>query len=136
MSDHVSGFQDMVPTLAAASGAKLTAETDGISLLPTLTGKAAEQKQHDYLYWNFDEQGGKRAVLQWPWKLIHLNTGAVRANPKANAKKPAGEVKALQVELYNLEADPGEDKNVAGENAAKVEALEKLIQGAWREPGA
>ena len=136
VSDHVSGFQDMVPTLAAASGAKLTAETDGISLLPTLTGKAAEQKQHDYLYWNFDEQGGKRAVLQWPWKLIHLNTGAVRANPKANAKKPAGEVKALQVELYNLEADPGEDKNVAGENAAKVEALEKLIQGAWREPGA
>jgi len=34
--------------------------TDGISFLPELTGK--EQKQHEYLYWEFYQQDKKQAA--------------------------------------------------------------------------
>ncbi len=139
VTDHVSGFQDFMPTVAEISGAKLPAAHDGISYLPTLSGSASagEQRQHPYLYWNFDEQGGKTAVLQWPWKLIHLNTGRSRpaqkqGGPGKPARPPGRAV--LQVELYNLETDPGEMTNVAPQNAEKVAALRQLMQEAWREP--
>lgn len=128
VSDHVSGFQDLMPTLADVAGVKLTSATDGISMLPTLLG-SGEQKQHDYLYWNFDEQGGKRAVLQWPWKLIHLNTGV--------GKRPAkGQARPLEVQLFNLETDIGEAQNVAADHADIVKKLEAKMQEAWREPDA
>lgn len=137
VSEHVSGFQDLLPTVAELSGAKVTAATDGISFAPTLLGKDGEQKRHAFLYWSFDEQGGKRAVLQWPWKLIHLNTGAARpGGGNAPGKKGQGKPRALEVELYNLESDIGEETNVAKDNAGKVAELEGLMRGAWREPEA
>jgi arylsulfatase A-like enzyme len=128
VSEHVSGFQDLLPTVAELSGAKVTAETDGISFAPTLLGKSGQQ-QHSHLYWAFDEQGGKLAVLKWPWKLIHLNTGAAPKNAKAKAKP-----KPLEKLLYNLETDIGEEKNLAAEKPEIVVELEKLIQSSWRAP--
>jgi arylsulfatase A-like enzyme len=77
------------------------------------------------------EQGGKRSVLQWPWKLIHLNTGGIEIKPGAKAKPPT---KPMVVELYNLDADPGETTSVAEKNKATVEKLEALMTEAYREP--
>jgi arylsulfatase A len=54
-SDHVSAFQDILPTLCAVAGAEAPA-CDGISLLPTLLGKDG-QDEHDYLYWEFHREG-------------------------------------------------------------------------------
>jgi arylsulfatase A-like enzyme len=124
----VSGFQDLLPTVAELSGAKLTTETDGISFAPTLLGKEG-QKQHTHLFWDFNEQGGKRAVLKWPWKLIHLNTGGRQVAPKAKAK-----AKPLEKLLHNLEMDIGEEKNLAAERPEIVAELEKLMQSSWRAP--
>jgi arylsulfatase A-like enzyme len=131
VSDHVSAFQDLLPTVAELSGSKLESETDGISFAPTLLGKGTQQK-HGFLYWNFDEQGGKRAVLQWPWKLIHLNTGAKPPQGKQGGKAAAP--KPLEKQLFNLDSDIGEEQNLATQNPAKVAELEKLMQSAWREP--
>ncbi|WP_395715976.1 arylsulfatase [Prosthecobacter sp.] len=128
VSEHVSGFQDLLPTVAELSGAKLTTETDGISFAPTLLGKEG-QKQHTHLFWDFNEQGGKRAVLKWPWKLIHLNTGGRQVAPKAKAK-----AKPLEKLLHNLEMDIGEEKNLAAERPEIVAELEKLMQSSWRAP--
>ena len=125
ISEHVSGFQDLLPTVAELSGAKLTTETDGISILPTLLGKDG-QRQHSHLYWAFNEQGGKLAVLKWPWKLIHLNTGG-----EAKAK---GKPKPLEKLLYNLETDVGEEKNLATEKPELVMELAQLMQQSWRAP--
>lgn len=132
VSDHVSGFQDLLPTIAELAGVKLTNDTDGISYAPTLLDSGA-QRQHAFLFWNFDEQGGKRAVLQWPWKLIHLNTGVKPSQPKKGGGSDAA--KPLAQELYNLDTDIGEEQNLAGKNPAKVAELENLMESAWREPG-
>jgi hypothetical protein len=70
-------------------------------------------------------------VLQWPWKLIHLNTGASDEAPKKAARNNAA-AKPLEVQLFNMEADATEQKNVASENPAIVTRLEGLMKEAWR----
>ncbi len=137
VSEHVSGFQDFLPTVADLAGAKVTPECDGISFLPTLLGNNAQQKPHGFLCWYFNEAGGKRAVLQWPWKLIQHNTDSVATSTEADkstAKKQPASAKPIVVQLFNLEADPAEAKNVAAENSAKVKELEVILQQAWRDP--
>jgi arylsulfatase A-like enzyme len=136
-SDHVSGFQDFLPTAADLAGVKVPVECDGISFLPTLLGKNAQQKQHPYLCWYFNEGGGKSAVLQWPWKLIHLNTGSANqfgTHDTSTVKKRPAAAKSPVVHLFNLEADPAETKNVAVENPEKVKELEATMKQAWRNP--
>ena len=124
VSDHVSGFQDLLPTVADLSNTELTAETDGISLKPTLLGLES-QKQHTHLCWYFGEQGGKKAALKWPWKLIQLNTGGDK-----KAKKKL----LMARELYNLETDIGEEINLADKQPEIVAELEKLLLESYREP--
>ena len=69
-TDHLSGFQDLLPTAAALAGVVLEREVDGISFLPTLLGRPEAQARHAYLYWEFDEWGGKQAIRRGSWKLI------------------------------------------------------------------
>lgn len=97
-TDFMCAFWDMMPTFCdiLSSDIQTSAEAlDGISLLPVLTGQKG-QKEHDYLYFEFQEQNGKQAVRKGPWKLIYQN---IRGN------KP-------HYELYNLAADPSERHNV------------------------
>ena len=127
VTPHVCGFVDMMATVADLTGTPLKAATDGLSFVPTLLGTGG-QKQHEYLFWDFNEQGGKRALLKWPWKLIHLNTGNQAQGPKSGKRKP------LEVQLFNLDGDFGEHTNVAAEHPEIVASLEGLMTGAWREP--
>ena len=114
VSYHISAFWDMYPTFAELTGQELPVDTDGISILPTLTGKG-EQKEHQYLYWEFEEEGGKRAVRVGDWKLIKLQI-----------KDPA----KSYFELYNIASDPGEQHNVAAEYPGLVERFAKYIDNA------
>jgi arylsulfatase len=92
-ADHVSAFWDYVPTLAEIVGLESVSatETDGLSMVPVLTGDPGRQPRHERLYW---EYSGGQALLSGRWK-------AVRAHPDA------------ALELYDLEADPGEVTDVA-----------------------
>ncbi len=113
VSDHVSAFWDVLPTLAEISGSVIPDGVDGISFLPELTGK--KQKKHEYLYWEFHEQGGKMAVRMGDWKAVKLNVD----------KTPGG-----TVELYDLSADIGETNDLSASNPELVEKLEKLMDDA------
>jgi len=108
-SSHVSGFQDMLPTLAQLAGVDAPA-TDGLSLVATLLGEG-EQVQHDYMYWEFLEKGGRQAVLQGKWKGIRLDTD----------KNPNG-----PIELYDISEDIEEANNIADQYpdiVAKIAAI-------------
>ncbi len=87
---------------------------DGISFLPTLTGKG-KQKEHDYLFWEFHEQGGKMAVRMGNWKAVRLNIN----------KSPQG-----GIELYDLSTDIGETRNVASSNPEIVSKMEEIMKEA------
>lgn len=111
VSYHVSAFWDFMPTMCELIGADKPEGIDGVSFLSTLTGKG-EQKQHDYLYFEFHEQGGKQAVIKDRWKLIHLQVN----NPKKE-----------KYELYNLDSDPSEIADVAKLYPAKVKELKNIM---------
>jgi len=110
-SNHISAFWDFLPTVCEIAGIESPENTDGISFLPELLGE--QQESHDYLYWEFLEQGGKQALRLGDWKGIRLN---MSNDPKA------------PIELYNLVADVGEENNVAAENPAIVERIVNLME--------
>jgi len=108
-SDHLSGFQDFLPTFAALAGQKSVVQhSDGLSLLPTLTGDTGAQQKHEFLYWEFQEKGGRRGVVTERWKAIQHD---VNKNPDS------------AIELYDLKNDIDESKDVAGENPDTVAVL-------------
>jgi arylsulfatase len=109
-SAQLGAFWDMMPSFCELAGAPAPAETDGISIVPTLLGKPAEQKQHEFLYWEYHSAGSSQAVRFGNWKGIR---NKVKKNP------------AAPVELYDLASDPAEAKDVAAEHpevVAKVKA--------------
>jgi arylsulfatase A-like enzyme len=110
-SDHLSGFQDVLPTLAAIAGIEVDAgelQLDGLSLLPTLRGEGS-QAQHEVMYW---EYAGQQAIRMGRWKGV----------------RPRLRKGELALELYDLEADRAESKDVAAEYPEVVAELEALME--------
>lgn len=99
VTDHLGYFPDILPTVAEVAGAKMPADIDGISILPTLLGQEG-QRQHDFLYW---EMGQQVAIRQGSWRAV----------------KPR-----QAWELYDLSTDPSEARDVAAE---KPEILARLV---------
>ena len=97
VTDHVSAHWDVLPTTMDLAGAGTPADISGISFLPTLLGEGG-QKEHDYLYWEFYERGGKKAARWGDWKALQLNVNQSLDSP---------------IEIYDLSKDPGEENNLA-----------------------
>ena len=107
-SDLLSAFWDMMPTMCDVAGVECP-PTDGISMLPTMLGEDSKQEKHDFLYWEYPEAGGQKAVRMGNWKAFVKN---VR---KGNQ----------DVELYDLSVDPREQNNVA---AAHPEIIKRVLE--------
>ncbi len=109
-SDLISAHWDMLPTFCELAGIDIPAGLDGISMMSELTGEGS-QTPHEFLYWEFYEKGGKRAVRFGNWKAVQQNLTGV--NQKDG------------VELYDLSADIGEENNIAASHPDQVKrALE------------
>lgn len=110
-SDRVSGFEDWMPTLLELVGkTEFTMNSiDGISMAPTLLGKT--QSPRPFLYREFPSYGGQQSVRVGDWKAIRQNMS------KGN----------LEIELYNLATDIGEQKNVAKANPKIVAQLAEIM---------
>lgn len=91
VSNHIGCFTDIMPTVCEAAGVR-SPQTDGISLLPLLSGNASQQQQHEFLYWEYPGSGGQVAVRWGKWK------GIVKKMKSGNRK----------MELYDLSV-PGKD---------------------------
>ncbi|MFT5407144.1 MAG: arylsulfatase A-like enzyme, partial [Verrucomicrobiales bacterium] len=70
VSDHIGYFGDVMATICEMTKQPLPENTQSISFLPALLGQKDKQKQHDYLYWEFYEQGSRQAVRFGSWKAI------------------------------------------------------------------
>tara|TARA_B100000927_G_scaffold291673_1_gene295445 strand:+ start:6431 stop:7825 length:1395 start_codon:yes stop_codon:yes gene_type:complete len=118
-SDHVSAHWDVMATLAEVSGATLPKEQVGVSFAPTLKGDADNQDQHDYLYWEFYEKGGKQAIRQGKWKAVRLDRTKIG---------PEG-----AWEIYDLEKDPSEENNLAAQKPEMQKQFNQLALEAATE---
>jgi arylsulfatase A len=111
-SGHISAFWDMMPTYAELAGIEMPGNLDGISMVAELTGRG-DQQEHEYLYWEFLERGGKQAVLFGNWKAVKLNMG----------NDPS-----VKPELYDLCADPGEQNDISAYYPEIVRYADSLMK--------
>jgi arylsulfatase A-like enzyme len=109
ISDHPAYFGDFLATACDITGTDVPPDTQSISFLPTLEGKPKKQEQHDYLYWESYEKGGKQAVRFGKWKALRqpMITGAI--------------------ELYDVSNDLGEGTNLAAQYPEIVAQAEKFM---------
>jgi uncharacterized sulfatase len=113
-SDFVGSFADVLPTFAEIAGASdaLPKNLDGLSIAPTLLGRPADQAQHEYLYWAFYERGGAQAARAGKWKGVQQPYHS-------------------PVRLYDLEADVGEERDLAGAHPDVVARLSAHMRRAY-----
>ena len=108
---HISAFYDVLPTIAELAEIETDYQSDGISFLPTLLNKK-DQKNHNFLYWEFPAYKGQQAVRMGKWKGIRMNI--FEGN--------------MDVQLFNLESDPQEQNNVADQYPEMVRKIEKIME--------
>jgi arylsulfatase A-like enzyme len=110
--DFPWAFWDVLPTFAELAGAPAPPRLDGMSIVPTLLGQT--QKPHEYLYWEFHEGGFSQAVRMGPWKGIRKGIDG-------------------PVELYNLDDDLHETRNLAPDQPAIMREIARLMTEARTE---
>ena len=106
--DSPSAFWDWYPTLLTIAGGS-AAETDGINVLPALTGEVTETNRD--FYWEF---GNSQAFRLGDWKLLQFKTKD-----------------GIETHLYNLADDESETTNLASQLPQQV-AFMKQQAGASR----
>jgi arylsulfatase A-like enzyme len=108
VSTYPWSFCDVLPTLADLAGVRgIPRNVDGRSAAPTLLGRP--QNPDRPLYWeSFDGRGFQQALRMGRWKGVR------------NGVESA-------LEVYDLSADIGEGKNVAGEHAEIVRRMETYL---------
>ncbi|MDP6046076.1 MAG: sulfatase-like hydrolase/transferase [Phycisphaerae bacterium] len=114
VSDLPWYFPDVMPTFAELAGVsgEVPKETDGISIVPTLLGKGAQQK-HEFLFWS----SGVHAVRMGKWKGI--GGGGKRKSP---------------LRLYDLSKDIGEANDVAAQHPDIVKKITAIMDREWVAP--
>ena len=112
VSDQAWAFWDFLPTVAEVAGMTPPSGLDGISMLPAILGRS--QRNHEYFYWEFHEGGFKQAVRMGDWKGVRLKVHG-------------------PLELYNLQDDPGEQRDVASRQPEVVARIEAILRNARTE---
>ena len=107
VNDHTVCLNDLTATAAEITGAKIpdNAGEDSVSLLPDLLGTSINGTREATVH---QSAAGDLAIRQGPWKLIFKKNGSR--------------------ELFNIEADLSETKDVLAANAEVASKLTALMQ--------
>jgi arylsulfatase A-like enzyme len=92
VTDTISYFPDILPTLAELAGVTVEEKIDGQSLMPVLLGEADKWQDHEYLFW---QKNTLCAIRMGDYK------GFVNGDQLT--------------EVYNLDTDVGETENIIKE---------------------
>ncbi len=107
-TEALAGHVDLMATAAELAGVAAPAN-DGVSLLPLMQGRSATLPR-EALYWEIYEGpvAFQQAVRSGRWKGYRTGTAA-------------------PLELYDLEADPAESRNVAAQHPAEAQRLAAIM---------
>ena len=129
--DEIACLTDVMATAADIVGAKLpdNAAEDSFSLLQPMLGEPDAPIRPYILHQAFSGQK-TLAIRRGPWKYIdHVGSGGNRYDNNAGLKPFAipDNAPTAPAQLYNLDADPGETKNLYFEEPKVVEELKGLL---------
>lgn len=113
---HVTYFPDMMPTFAELAGVE-PPPTDGISIVPTIL-KQGGQREAEWLYWELVSSGNQlhsQAARKGRWKFVR---------PRMDSP----------VEVYDLQEDEGETRDLAARHPELVEEFERWVGENRTEP--
>jgi len=112
VDDHLVRLIDIAPTLAARAGAEVPRSMQGTDLARPLAERSEAERM---AYAEEDHEGNVLTAVRTPqWKLIEANRG----NPRGLAP----------VELFAVDRDPGEKRNLEAEQPARVAELRAHAQ--------
>ena len=130
-------LEDLFATVADLLDKSLPAEVvDSESFLPALRD---EHRAHKSERMVMSSLSNKLIIRQWPWKLICVGEKELleRVGDRKKQEDEQAAAEELpwhrQIALYNLEDDPGESTNVAGEQMEVASHLAHLAIQAFTE---
>lgn len=113
LSDQPSGQWDWLPTLAEVAGVAIPAASDGVSLLPTLTGRGVQNPSTLYIEYFNDQRTPNYPAFQPAHR--HRVRGQMQAVFLSGYKGLRYQVKSASddFEIYDVAKDPQESVNLA-----------------------
>lgn len=140
--DRIASHIDVLPTLAALAGARLPeGQVEGRSLLPLLEGKT-DGWEDRYLFnhvcrWPTgadpeDFRDVNFSVRSQKYRYVGARGGGGGGGGKGKGKKGAAATPAGP-ELYDMEADPGQTKNLVAEHPGIAGAMQAAFDRYWTE---
>ncbi|OHB63786.1 MAG: arylsulfatase [Planctomycetes bacterium RBG_13_62_9] len=118
---------DILPTIAGRTGAKLPDhKIDGKDIWPLVSGQSGAKSPHEAFF--YYRAWALEAVRSGNWKLHFPHAYAtLGGRPGGTGGKPAKYEQAkTDLALFDLQADIGEQHNVADQHPEVVERLQKL----------
>ena len=123
-TEHIAGFQDLMPTFAEVAGIEVPEQADGLSFLPLLLGTG--QEKHQALSWEIQlsgwfqplpDVGFRQSARMGKWKAVRYGVNS-------------------ETELYDLDMDVSESNNLANRHPEIVEKMNNLFETSRSEaPG-
>jgi arylsulfatase A-like enzyme len=113
-NDQIWYFADIMPTLAEIAKVFPPKNIDGVSILPTILGDK-QNLSNRYLYWEFYESSGWRALRFGDWKAV---------------QKGMNQEVHQDIELYDLMQDIGETTNIADKHPEIVKKAKEMFKEA------
>jgi arylsulfatase A-like enzyme len=129
VSHEIAASMDLLPTVAGLSGAKLPErKIDGKDIAPLLLSEGAKTPHDAFFYYI----GNKlTAVRSGKWKL-KVESSLLEDFGYKKLKEPEA---VIPMGLYNLEWDPGEQKDVSKDHPDVVKRLQDLLAKEREELG-
>ncbi|MFC5051828.1 sulfatase-like hydrolase/transferase [Rubritalea spongiae] len=120
-SDDLICLTDLMATSAELSGVSMPEDAgeDSVSFAPALKGEAIKSTRKGVVHHSIS---GHFSYRQGNWKLLLSKGSGGWSKPREASM--AGDAEAPEGQLFDLEADPGEQKNLYQQ---KPEVVEKLI---------
>lgn len=103
--DLVVDVTDLLPTFCELAGAPIPLGVDGVSIAPTLLG-SGHQRRRDFI---IHEAGNGQSIIRGKYKLVRSRNSSLQ--------------------LYDLDADRTEAKDIAAAHPRLVQELETLLLG-------
>lgn len=122
--DDTTCLTDMLATMAEVLEKKLPSDAgeDSISMLPNLLGVAEGPVREATVHHSIN---GTFAIRKGKWKLIDAPHSGGWSAPKPREKDSYAKLPLMQ--LYDLESDPGETRNLESEQPEVVKELKALL---------
>ena len=122
MSDDLAQSIDLMPTLRSALGLPVDKSLPGINLLDDAAVKSRKTLFGECFTHNSNDLDVAAKSLRWRW-VIDGNSKLIVPNPSVEPKE--------KNELYQLDTDPMEMRNLADSEKAKVFDLHAKLDGWW-----